>query len=151
MNRADWAAIRHFKAEENWGNPGLMQAVLVSELDAFRDHLGIPIAVTCGTQGQHTDGSLHYVGRAVDIVVPDPGPRTIVDLWIEAARFGFTGIGLYRDWCYNGKQTGGLHLERAHVMGKRKFWLCVKENGAQVYLPFTLSNLTKYLLTGGLK
>lgn len=149
MNRADWASIKWFTPHENWGNAGLMQAVLVSELDLFREFLDTAIVVTCGTQGQHTDGSLHYVGRAVDIIVPDPGSRTLMDLWTDASRFGFTGIGLYRDWCYNGKVTGGLHLERAHVLGKRKYWVCVKENGTQVYLPFNSTNLKKYNLIGG--
>lgn len=148
MNKADWASIRHFKAEENWGNPGLMQAVLVSELDAFRDYLAQNVVVTCGTQGKHADGSLHYVGRAVDIVVPG-WTRPLIDLWIEASRFGFTGIGLYRDWCYNGNKVGGLHLERDHVLGRRKFWIAIKQQDSQVYFPFSSAVLGKYNLTGG--
>ena len=118
---------------------------LLTELDRFRSYLGLRIVVSCGTQGTHTKDSWHFQGRAVDIIVPEPGALKPLDIWIEASRFAFTGIGLYRDWQYNGKRTGGFHLEIAPAQPVRKLWLCTSDDaGNQQYFPFSQETLAQF-------
>ena len=149
MTSKDWSGIRFFSPQENWGNPGLMVLEFVQTLEEFRQYLGLSLVISCGTQGNHTADSWHYKGRAADIIIPDMAGKTLLDVGLQASRFGFTGIGLYRDWSYNGKRVGGLHLERAPGIPIRKYWLCTKEDGAQVYHEFSESNLTKLGFIGG--
>lgn len=144
MTKKEWESVRFFTPLENWGNPGLMFSGLVNELDLMRGHLGMRIFISCGTQGEHTKDSWHYRGRAVDIIVPETGDLGLLDVLFESFRFGFTGIGLYRDWMYNGKRTGGLHLEMAPAQPIRKLWLCTNESGVQVYYPLSQATLSKY-------
>ena len=99
-----WQASTYFKESEAWGNPGMMARELIEALNAFRDHVGRPVIVHCGTQGAHVQNSYHYRGEAVDIHVDG---MNVIEQFLAASRFtAFRGLGLYPYW-----NNPGLHLD----------------------------------------
>jgi uncharacterized protein YcbK (DUF882 family) len=131
MIQADWDDLKHFSRKENWGDPNRMDAELVHALDDFRAYVGRPVIIHCGTQGTHTDGSVHYLGKAVDMHVHG---MHAFDAFIAASRFpAFRGIGLYLEW-----NNPGLHLDNRDLpLGIRALWM--KKNG--VYVDISRANL----------
>ena len=126
-----WDGIKHFSADslvDNWGDPHNVERALLEELDRFRIFLNAPIIVTSCFRPSTTGnegGSQHAHGLAADIVVPT-FKGTILDLFFAASRFNFKGIGIYRDWEYGGKKTGGLHVDMRHAP-HRALWFCYKD------------------------
>lgn len=118
MTNEQWAKIKHFKPQgglDQFGDPGLMDAHLVTMLDQFREYIGRPCLVTSGTQGIHSLNSLHYSGRAIDFVV-DCGDRSRFDVFLELSRFPFTGIGVYPDWKWEGRaRVIGFHVDNRAI------------------------------------
>ena len=140
MTPDQWAQIRNFNPEENWGDPTKMDFALLQELDAFRGFIGTEIHVNCGVQGEHVNNSMHYHGKAVDIMFPSVTKEDLFDLWIAAQRFPeFRGVGLYPDWNLDGRVLGGMHLDSRP--GNRALWLGKRSEGGNSYLPLTLVNL----------
>jgi hypothetical protein len=146
-----WSKLDHFTREENWGDVSKIDHELLRRLDQFRDFIKKPMFITCGTQGEHSKKSQHYLGRAVDVVVPT-WEGDLLDLYLTAERFGFRGIGLYKHWefsAYPGNDpfvVGGLHLDTRvyeddpdHINHARWLGVVIKEK--QVYTTFTLKNL----------
>lgn len=142
MTESDWKNSLHFKKTENWGDPEKMSSIIVSELDAFRGWIKKPFVVTCGTQGKHSKNSTHYLGLAVDFIVPELEPKDMPDLFIEAARFRFCGIGIYPHWVYNGKVVGGMHVDcrRARV---KQHWIGLPDGS---YVNLNMENIKKYFI-----
>ena len=124
MNNQEWTRFYpEFAVNENWGNPDLMQLSFLEVLYEWRERLGFPVHINYGTNGKHVDNSLHYIGFAVD-VTPLREEIPLVDVFITALQFDFTGIGIYPKWKYNNKVVGGLHLERTPLKTSRtKLWL----------------------------
>lgn len=144
-----WDGIKYFRPDspvDMWGNPHEMKREILLPLDDFREHLGVIIYVTSGyREKSHSleGGSQHNLGLAVDIVVP-AFSGTILDLFIEATRFPFKGIGIYRDWHWAGKKIGGLHLD-ARNESKGAHWFCYKNPaGIQEYIALNYENLKAY-------
>jgi hypothetical protein len=150
-----WDSLKYFKRDstiDNWGDPDAISETILYPLDALRDFLNTPIIVSSGTGGQHRAGSYHYVENgacAVDIVIPRYSGNTI-DLILAVLRFGFTGVGYYPDWRYNGKVVGGFHLDQRPLgmeeSGVPKFkgkrWMGVKDiHGVRQYIPLTYDNI----------
>lgn len=135
---------KYFSEKDAFGDFSKMNPALLTKLDAWRDYIGIPVLVTSGTQGVHTDGSEHYKGNAVDVIVPS-WSKPLIDLYFSAERFGFNGIGIYRDWTYLGKPFGGLHLDVRDLASNNALrearWIGVKQAGLQKYLPFDFFHL----------
>jgi len=155
----DWATLKYFKATsitDKWGDPTKMDPFLMKYLDEFRDCVGTPLVVTSAYR--KGDPGQHGLGKAVDVIAPQWG-GSLFDLYLLAERFGFTGIGIYRDWLYNGKRLGGLHLDTRIIVGsynpalKGARWSCVRPGSQklqteqeilkikQVYLPLDLKTL----------
>ena len=125
-----WQSLKHYKSDsliDKWGNPDKIDPFLLMFLDEFRDSIKSPLIVTSGYREK--DPGQHGLGRAVDIVAPK-WEGSLFDLYLTAERFGFNGIGLYRDWFYNGKKTGGLHLDVRLLVGNKydgARWTCVRD------------------------
>ena len=144
MTEQDWHQIKHFSPAENWGDPSRMEVAFIQRLDAFRSCIESPVIITCGTQGRHRENSLHGYGLAVDCVIPG---RPLLDNWIDACRFDFTGLGFYPDWEYKGKQTGGLHLEWDSGEDVRRFWMGIgKHHWDTQYVGMNRTNLQMFYL-----
>ena len=100
-----WGKIKHFKSTENWGDADKVNPYLVMCLDILRDTIGAPIIIknAYATSG-HTSGSMHYEGKAADVMAPS---MSLVNFYLAAEKLGlFNGIGIYPFW--NGQ---GLHLD----------------------------------------
>ena len=148
----DWGRVRYFTKDEKWGNPTLIVPELVYELDDFRHDIGVPILVTCGTQGKHVYNSYHFwkmapgddnempKGLALDIMFPTLERHHLPDLAIKALKFGFTGVGIYPNWQYKEKTIGGMHVD---YRPKRKKATWIGLGGGQ-YIPITLDNLNNF-------
>jgi hypothetical protein len=143
MTEEDWTGLKFFRRTENWGNPDKMEKWFLYELDAYREHIGTAILVTCGTGGIHVKGSQHYIGQAADIMFPGKSRAELFDLYMAATRFKFGGIGLYPNWKLEGKELGGLHLDWRQAPVKA-LWLGAEVNGTQKYLALNTENLRKY-------
>jgi len=112
MTWEEWKKIRYFSPRENWGDPEKIEFRLVFLLDCLRQFIGCPIIIHCGTQGTHTKGSYHYVGKAVDCHAVG---ISLLDFYLAAERFPFGGIGVYPYW-----NNPGLHLDIRPLPGKRR-------------------------------
>jgi hypothetical protein len=151
MTEQDWQKVKHFTAAENWGDPTKMNSALVFELDAYREFVGTPIVVSCGTNKQHLEDSMHPSGDAVDILFPEKKLTDVFELYLAAMRFGFGGLGLYNHWraAADGEIIGGLHLDWRRDP-HRALWMGVEAPDPatqvvkQVYLPVTAANLRQY-------
>lgn len=146
---AQWDGINHFRPDgtiDQWGDPHKISRDLLVALDDFRSFIGCPFYITSAHRekaGVEHGQSQHYYGAACDGVAPDY-KGTLTDLLFAAMRFQFTGIGLYRDWKWGGKKTGGLHLD-VRKAPYRAFWFCYKNHkGKQIYIDLTLENLKDF-------
>lgn len=150
MMPTEWQKVRNFKPHENWGEAYRMEWELIHRLDLFREYLSLPIVVLCGTQGSHTENSQHYLGRAVDILVPYPIHP--LDLILKAERFHFTGLGYYPEWQFQNHVWGGLHLDVREEAPdqKQSRWMGLRDpkTGANRYVDLTRENLKKYCQPG---
>lgn len=105
MREEDWKGIRYFKPSE-WGEWWRVSRSLIVSVDRWRGVLGRPVRVHNAYEPSgHTDGSLHYEGKAVDLHVEG---LHVVDQFLAAERSGlFDGIGIYPFWI-----NPGLHLDK---------------------------------------
>ena len=157
-----WAKLKHFKKTENWGDPDAINDEHLLRLDDFRSYLGCPIHVTHAVKNSgHSKKSFHYprtnergeqIGAcATDIVIPTYD-GSLIDLILDATRFGFVGIGYYPHWTYRGVKVGGLHLDSRPLSWdldetlnySHSRWIGIVEDGIQKYIPMTFQNLMKY-------
>ena len=161
-----WEKLRYFRPEntrDNWGAPYEIDASHLLRLDDFRHFLGCPIYVTHGVKTSgHSRQSYHYGIKnsdgtwrvrpcATDIIIP-AYEKTPFDLILDAQRFGFTGIGYYPYWRYDGKKVGGLHLDSRPLKWdadetlnyKHNRWMGIPAGDKQVYIPLTFHNMWKH-------
>lgn len=144
MQLEEWAKIKFFNPSENWGDTSIIKYPLVKLLDVFRGRIGKPVKILCGTQGDHVNGSKHYIGEAVDIVFPWATKEELWDMYILAVKVGFRGIGVYPHWKLDGQEIGGLHLDIRET-DEIVSWLGILDNqGKQVYIPATRANLRSH-------
>lgn len=139
----DWTLVKHFKREEWIKDPDRVLPDLVYLLDEVRDAAGVPIVIHVAWDDRgHEPDSSHYteardLATGVDFhIVGLP----LLDQWLLAERFPFSGLGLYPFW-----QSPGLHgdlrkLGRDHPhLGKRWWREDILVNGTIVtstYRPF---------------
>ncbi len=144
MTVPQWLQMRYFHPTE-FHRPYDMQFSFMLAVDNFRHFIATPILVTSSNDPseKHSNTSLHYPGRAIDLVAPG-FDGTLLDLFIAATRF-FGGIGVYPDWRYNGRKVGGLHVDDRDEPG---FWLGIrsktKKKLPNIYLQLNEANLRKY-------
>lgn len=143
MTPSDWSQIRHFLPSENWGDSAKMSLGLLKELDLYREFVGLPIVVSCGTQGVHCEQSEHALGIAVDIVFPNSSRDESLDLALAAMRFRFTGIGIYSAWEYDGKPVVGMHLD-IRPSARKELWIGAGK--PPQYVGFDSNGLVRYNL-----
>ena len=151
MTDSEWASLSFFRKNEPWGDPSKMDFRFITELERYRKFIGVPVFIHCGTQGSHSEKSFHSKGVAADVSVPN---LNLLDAWIDALRFDFTGIGFYPLWTNTlGEPLGGLHLERnPFSIGRRKkLWIGVSfEGGANTkYVAMSEINLMAYYKNWG--
>ena len=135
--------IKHFKPSE-FSEPEKISHELLCRLDALREYLGLSIMITSSTEGEHVESSQHYLGKAVDVVIPNY-QGSLFSLYLIIERFGFRGIGLYPDWKLRGKKIGGFHLDVRTVDNYQSAkWIGYKNKlGVTKYSAFSIANLIR--------
>ncbi len=96
MKKSDFRQIHNFTAVEVMKTGAKLKDVkaqLFFALDVLRELTGLPIALICVTTGEHTKGSKHDSGEAVDVTIN--GKIELPTLLKCAFMAGFTGIGVY--------------------------------------------------------
>jgi len=155
---------RYFRknSRDNWGDTKAIDDEHLLRLYDFRKWLGVPIHVTHGVKTTgHSTKSYHYPRKdkegilrayATDIVIPKYKSSPF-DLILDATRFGFTGIGYYPHWRWDGVIVGGLHLDSRPLKWdpdetknySHSRWLGVlNDEGKQVYIGLSFENLLEY-------
>jgi len=137
-----WHRLKFFNERENWGNSFKIEESLVLKLDLWREKIGSRVIITSGTQGKHVENSYHYKGMAADCLVPDTELHSL-DLYIEAVRAGFGGIGYYTNWRYGKRIVPGFHLD---IRERFATWLGVFDpvRSKRVYLAFNYKHLKEH-------
>lgn len=161
MEYPNFENLRHFRptqTRDRWVEPKKMDRMLLQKIDDFRAFTGFPIAVTSAYRPG--DDGQHGLGLAVDLMSPSwmEHGRNLMDFYFAAERFNFHGIGIYRDWYYDGKKYGGIHVDERDLgldkHGENDFqgarWICIKEydekagKDIQIYKTMNLENLRHY-------
>lgn len=142
-----WEHLRYFKKDEQpfgFGDPDAIDTVLLRVIDNFRDYLGIPMIVRCGTQGEHVS-NYHKEGLAVDLLIECKNLRPL-DVLMAATRFPFSGIGVMPAAVYSKmKRPFGIHLDMRPIVGfmTTAYWISIpnpiKKNSRQVILQYSLN------------
>ena len=112
----NFKGIQHFSPDE-FDYPEKMDRLTLQMVDAMRDIEGhrrhIIITINCDyvprARGGHAPNSMHYWGKAIDCVIRDARtrePLPIMEQFLIALRYHWTGIGFYPFW-----DDPGLHLD----------------------------------------
>ena len=161
--QATWKNLIFFVRDENWGPSNatheqnekaadLILDELLVRLDGIRYKLKTPIIPTCGVdsrEGVHVKESYHdpdtkHGACAVDAVLPFC-KLSPIDVILLAEKFGFTGIGFYVGWKYEGRAVMGVHLDcRPLLFYEESRWLGVPIEGKQTYIAMNEANIRKY-------
>lgn len=142
LEESKWKSLKHFTANENWGDPQRMNRGFLQSLDSFREHINTQIFIICGTQGKHCEHSSHNQGIAVDIVIPK---LKCIDAFWKIMRWPFTGVGIYPFWEYQGIKLGGFHVEQGDVSKVMRLWMGLGTNNDNTeYIDVTLQSLNKF-------
>ena len=107
MTKDEWKQIKHFRPNENWGDPERMSFELLKRLDALREFCSHRIIIHRGyAVNGHTKNSQHYLGRAADLRIVGV---SLINQYLLAERFNFGGLGVYPEW-----SNPGLHCDVRH-------------------------------------
>jgi len=126
MKPSDWNHIKHFKPNENWGDPTKMEFGVIFILDAFREYIERKIIVTSGIGKRETSGSQHPSGKAVDFVVEcyEYGKLNMI---FDILRFPFMGVGVYPNHAASGmKSPIGFHVD-SRESNHRALWIGITD------------------------
>lgn len=139
---------KHFKTTD-FVDYSSMNMELIKKLDQLREMANSPIFVSSSNsqkKGVHVTKSQHYLGNAVDIIFTK-WSGTVQELIDLIDKIGFTGIGIYPEWHYNGKTVVGFHLDvRPTSTVARWIGVMNKETKVQSYITWSDKNLKKYNL-----
>jgi hypothetical protein len=133
----DWGLVKHFGKAEWRKNPDRVFPALVYLLDEMRDAHALPglsyVLHVAWDHDGHLEASAHYgdVAYGVDFHMELGGTGLpLLDQWLWAERFPWTGLGLYPWW-----KHPGLHVDlkagAAHPALGRRWW----QDAGGVYQP----------------
>ena len=128
--------------EDNWGDKSKISLKLIGELNRFNKYIDTQMVITSGYRPKKSPAdsfSYHQTGEAVDVVFP-LFKGSLVDMFLKALRFNFNGVGIYKDWHFEGKTVGGLHLDVRNKDSK-SIWMAYNVKGVQTYDNLSFANL----------
>jgi uncharacterized protein YcbK (DUF882 family) len=125
-------------ATEIKGNVDGVNPDIIMVLHGVMERTKKDIIVTSGYRPG--DPGTHGRGQAVDIVSPG---TPLMELYLIAERFNFTGIGMYPMWTVdNSVIVGGLHLDLRTDSPAR--WMGLGTDKKQQYIALNVENLKKH-------
>ena len=141
MNESLWKTLRWFK-EDEFPEPYLMDAWLMKLLDEMRDQVGKRFIVHYSTDGEHSVGSAHYRGEAVDGHFEG---MDVVSQYLIAEQFNFPGLGFYPPGTWN---NPGLHIDtrRQEPFSKGARWW---RDANGFYVPITPAAIRRFIESAG--
>ncbi len=150
-----WSQLKWFRPEENWGDPDKIDPRLLAILDAYRGEIKTPLYISRGYDPSAAEGSAHRADRngvsyAVDVF--PLGEIQLLDAFLVATRYPFSGVGVYPYWKYSrGKiiYSGGLHLDTSPHRKMPNFrsaghWMGILRDGKQEYVGVTKWDLKNH-------
>ena len=136
----DWATTRHFGPTEWQKDPAKVHPDVVGLLDEYRETIGKPVVILVAWDppgSGHVEDSAHPKGLAVDFYTVGVA---LLEQWLWAERFRWTGVGLYPWWRKEvapgvHERIPGLHCDLSprpeHPELGRRWW----RNAAGIYQP----------------
>lgn len=148
---SQWDKLRYLHPDEGaWGSSHKMDKYFLNVLDDFCELIKERCVVIDGyreNNGFFLGDAAHTVGKAAKIVAPKFAGH-LLDLYLEATRLPFHGIGIYRDFTYGTEKLGGLHIDTYQPEGwsiPHKRWICVNlRKGLDQYVEITVDNLKAF-------
>jgi len=118
--------IKHFKLED-FDHPDMLDDITLQMLDDMVEQEGWVKKISIKMHADfaysgHSDKSMHYMGKAFDVSILDTEsgkPLPIIEQFLIAIRYFWTGIGIYPRW-----NSPGLHLDTRPItrFTRRTFW-----------------------------
>jgi len=139
MTESLWKTLRWFRPEE-FTEPYMMDAWVMKLLDEMREQVGKKFIVHSSTDGEHSMGSAHYRGEAVDGHFED---MDVIEQYLIAEQFNFPGLGFYPHWV-----SPGIHVDtrRQEPFQKGARWWRDKTG---FYVPVTAAAIRRFMEPGG--
>jgi hypothetical protein len=118
----EWDRVRHFKREEWVKNPDRVAPDVVYLMDEMRDAAGVPIVIHVAWDDDgHVAGSSHYGEVATGVDFHFEG-WSLLEQWLFAERFPWSGIGIYPYWNNPGLHVDLRRLGRDHPHLGKRWW-----------------------------
>ena len=121
----DWSIVKHFKPEEWVKDPDKVAPEIVLLLDNMRDAAGVPFIIHVAWDDDgHVTGSSHYTLVRDECVAVDFHivGWSLLDQWLFAERYPWSGIGLYPYWSNPGLHVDMRRLGRDHPNLGKRWW-----------------------------
>lgn len=149
MTKEDWINTKMIKrgdpsARHNFGNANAIDRRVILLVDDFAAAHNRQVLVTCGTEGQHVKDSLHYQGKALDIMFPQLKRRELKEVYLQLLKYPFGGIGIYSEWKLrpDWECIGGFHVD-VREGDITATWMKGPDTG---YIGVTIANMQKYMV-----
>src|SRR5574343_85090 len=142
MKQEDWKKLKYMTIKDNWGDPSKMSRALVYNLENLRVYCGKPCVLTCPAYSNsgHSTNSQHGLGNAADLKILH---STLLEMYILAERFNFTGIGLYPN---NGNPFIHVDMRPTDPLNVQSRWIAIGDPNNWTYIPLNEENIRKYVV-----
>ena len=142
MDTLSWKALKYMTIKDNWGDPMKMSKALVYNMENMRAYCGKACVLTCPAYSNsgHTPNSQHALGNAADVRILH---ATLLEMYILAERFNFTGIGLYPN---NGTPFIHVDMRPTDPLNVQSRWIAIGDPNNWTYTALNEENIRKYVI-----
>jgi hypothetical protein len=122
----DWSLVKHFTRDEWVKDPDRIAPDVVYLLDEMRDEAKVSIVIHVAWDDTgHVKQSSHYSGWSSDVANAVDFHFvgwTLLEQWLFAERFPWSGIGMYPYWNQPGLHCDLRRLGRDHSHLGKRWW-----------------------------
>lgn len=143
MSDDDWNNIHYMHYKNNdWGDYTKIHRELVFNIENMRRIVDKPFILTCPAYAQsgHSPTSTHGLGKALDGKFLN---STLLEMYIWAERFNFSGIGLYPN---NGNPFIHLDTRDYNPLDNQSRWIAIGDPNNWTYIALNEENIRKYVI-----
>lgn len=136
---------------DNYGDFEKLSPDLLFKAQELRELIDSPLIITSGFRADSL--TQHGKGLALDLMAPEYTKQNgLLELYLKAEKVGFTGLGVYPYWKYQGQLRGGIHVDIRELQSGQlnARWMGVLINDhdpldrRQQYIELSYYNLRKY-------